>query len=89
MKKFELTGDYPLRHNGKEYQPGDTVEMEEAQAASKVESGRLVEIGTGKKSDDDTKDAGGKDSAPESASEDKGGDAKSSGATGGRKAGGK
>lgn len=84
MKKYELNGDYPLRHNGKEYQPGDTVEMDEAAAASKVESGRLIEIGAGKKTDDD-----GKDSAPESASEDKGGDAKSSGATGGRKAGGK
>ncbi len=52
MKKYELTGDYPLLHGGKEYQPGDTVEMDEAAAASKVESGRLVAADAGDGSED-------------------------------------
>ncbi|MEQ8318761.1 MAG: hypothetical protein RH946_00740 [Rhodospirillales bacterium] len=44
MKTYKLSGDYPLLHGGKEYLPGDDVKMDEKLAASKVESGRLIDL---------------------------------------------
>lgn len=40
-KTYTLRGDYPLRHDGEQKEPGDTVVMDEKAARPLVDAGRL------------------------------------------------
>lgn len=61
--KFVLQKDYPMRIDGKEVQPGETLEMDDHAAEPYLESGRLIPA-KAKTPPAPPKDKGGKKDPP-------------------------